>query len=142
MKTRIRTQRGSEHLFAGRIAEPEASSLGSPDIDPKGGPMRRLLFLSLLLAPLPLTPLFAAGPPPSGEAIFQNSRALAGLLDVHADAAGGRILLTLPPPAADGVSGRFLYASSLRTGLGSAPTFLDRGKTGSTQILAFRRIGK
>ena len=105
--------------------------------------MRRLLFLSLLLAPLPLAPALAAAPAPAGaDALLRDTRRLEGLLEVHADAAGGRILLTLPAPASDGISGRFLYTSSLRTGLGSAPTFLDRGKTGNTQLLAFRRIGK
>jgi len=66
----------------------------------------------------------------------------APLLPVQASQADGRILVTLPAPGPDGVSGRFLLASALRTGLGSAPTFLDRGRVGETQILAFRRIGK
>ena len=65
----------------------------------------------------------------------------AGLLPVHADAKSGKILFTLPKPGPDGVSARFLYSVSLRTGLGSAPTFLDRGRIGNTQIIAFRRIG-
>ena len=64
------------------------------------------------------------------------------LLPVKIDKAEGKILVTLPPPAADGVSGRFLYATSLRTGLGSAPAVLDRGRVGETRILAFRRLGK
>lgn len=64
------------------------------------------------------------------------------LVAVTADRATGRILVTLPPAAEDGVSLRLLYAASLRTGLGAAPTFLDRGRTGDTQIIAFRRIGK
>lgn len=66
----------------------------------------------------------------------------ATLLPVRVDKAEGKILVTLPPPAADGVSGRFLYATSLRTGLGSAPAVLDRGKVGETRILTFRRLGK
>ena len=102
--------------------------------------MRPLIFLAFLLAPLPLA---AAAPAPAGtEATFANSKAMDGLVPVHADASGGRILLTLPAPGEDGVSGRFLYTSSLRTGLGSAPVVLDRGKTGNTQLLAFRRFGK
>ncbi|MBU3076238.1 zinc-dependent metalloprotease [Sphingomonas quercus] len=64
------------------------------------------------------------------------------LMPVRVVAAEGRILMTLPPPDRDGVSGRYLYASALRTGLGSADLRLDRGMLGGEQILAFRRIGK
>ncbi|WP_338467875.1 zinc-dependent metalloprotease [Novosphingobium sp. ZN18A2] len=78
----------------------------------------------------------------SPDKVFAGSTAVAGLLPVHVDRDGGRILLTLPEPDEDGVSVRYLYTTSLRTGLGSAPTFLDRGRVGNTQILAFRRIGK
>ena len=62
--------------------------------------MRRLLFLSLLLAPLPSSAIFAAPAPASEspEAIFRGSEAMDGLLGVHADKAGGRILVTLPAP--------------------------------------------
>lgn len=65
-----------------------------------------------------------------------------GLLPVYVDKSKGRILLSLPAPDADGVSGRYLYVSALKTGLGSAPVGLDRARIGDTQILAFRRIGK
>jgi hypothetical protein len=58
------------------------------------------------------------------------------------DAAGGRVLLTLSAPGPDGVAGRFLYATTLRTGVGSSDTGLDRGQFGETRLLAFRRIGK
>jgi hypothetical protein len=64
------------------------------------------------------------------------------LLPVQVDSADGRILLTLPAPAADGTQGRFLYSASLKTGLGSAPIRLDHGMLGDTHILAFRRLGK
>jgi len=84
----------------------------------------------------------AHGAVPAAPAPFAGTVAMAGLLPVHVDRDGGRILLTLPPAGADGVSARYLYATALRTGLGSAPTFLDRGRVGDTQILAFRRIGK
>lgn len=69
-------------------------------------------------------------------------RMLDGLLPVQVDNATGRILVTLPPPGADGVSARFLYTVALRTGLGAAPTMLDRGRIGSTRVLAFRAYGK
>jgi len=83
----------------------------------------------------------AAKPDASADP-YKDSAALTGLLPVHIDKKAGRVLLTLPPPADDGISARYLYTPSLRTGLGSAPTFLDRGRIGDTQMLAFRRIGK
>ena len=86
----------------------------------------------------PPTPSVSASP----TSPFANSVAMDGLLPVHVDRNDGHILLTLPPPGADGVSVEYLYTPSLRTGLGSAPTFLDRGRVGATQLLAFRRIGK
>lgn len=76
-------------------------------------------------------------PAASAGAIRQD-----GLLPVYVDKAKGRILLSLPAPDADGVSGRYLYVTALRTGLGSAPVGLDRARLGDTQVLAFRRIGK
>ncbi|MFY8048234.1 MAG: zinc-dependent metalloprotease [Erythrobacter sp.] len=99
---------------------------------------RRLRLGALLLACLiPLAPLAAQTGPvevaaPAGET---------GLIPVRTEAAKGRILLTLPSPAADGVTMRVLYSTAMRTGLGSAPLALDRGKIGNTQLLAFRRIG-
>ncbi|NJC07649.1 zinc-dependent metalloprotease [Polymorphobacter fuscus] len=70
------------------------------------------------------------------------ARAEQTLLPVTAEIATGRILLTLPPADADGVQGRYLYTTGLRTGMGSADIRLDRGMSGSTELLAFRRIGK
>lgn len=63
------------------------------------------------------------------------------LLPVQVDAAKGRVLLTLPPADADGVSGRYLFTQAIKTGLGSAPIRIDRGMQGETKVLAFRRIG-
>ncbi|WP_439546132.1 zinc-dependent metalloprotease [Sandarakinorhabdus sp.] len=86
---------------------------------------------------LPLAPL-------SAQAGLQEVAAPAGegrLMLVRTDAAKGRILLTLPRPADDGVALRLLYSTALKTGLGSAPLVLDRGRIGNTQVLAFRRIG-
>lgn len=74
--------------------------------------------------------------------IFQHTVAMDGLLPVHVDQHDGRILVTMPAAQADGISARFLYATALRTGLGAAPTFLDRGRVGTTQVIAFRRYGK
>ncbi len=85
-------------------------------------------------------PAVAAEAP--AEDFFKGTTALSGVVPVHVDAQGGRILLTLPAPDAQGVTARFLYTPALRTGLGSAPTLLDRGHVGGTRILAFRRLGK
>jgi hypothetical protein len=74
--------------------------------------------------------------------VFQHTTSLNGLLPLHVDRHDGRILMTLPAAQTDGVSARFLYTTALRTGLGSAPAFLDRGRVGTTQLLAFRRYGK
>lgn len=83
-----------------------------------------------------------AGPAETAAKVFQHTAAMDGLLPVHVDQHDGRILVTLPAAQADGVSARFLYATALRTGLGAAPTFLDRGRVGTTQVIAFRRYGK
>jgi len=64
-----------------------------------------------------------------------------GLLATYVDAAKGRVLVALPAPDKDGVAGRYLYVSALKTGLGSAPVGLDRARLGDTQVLAFRRVG-
>lgn len=64
------------------------------------------------------------------------------LMTVRADPGDSRVLVTLPPPDADGVAGRYVYATSLRTGAGSAELRLDRGMVGPEQLLAFRRYGK
>jgi len=65
-----------------------------------------------------------------------------GLLQIFVDQAGGRVLVRLPAPAADGVMARVIHHTALRTGVGSAVTGLDRAQIGATNILAFRRIGK
>jgi hypothetical protein len=64
-----------------------------------------------------------------------------GLLPVYVDKDKGRILVALPPADASGVSGRFLYVTALKTGLGSAPVGLDRARIGRGEILVFRRLG-
>jgi hypothetical protein len=65
-----------------------------------------------------------------------------GLLPVYVDKAKGRVLVSLPPPAANGVMGRYLYVTALKTGLGSAPVGLDRARIGDAQVVAFRRVGQ
>lgn len=76
------------------------------------------------------------------QAVAVASSPDGALLPVKIDRTDGRILLTLPAPDAEGVSGRFLYSASIKRGLGSAPIRIDRGMQGETQLLAFRRFGK
>lgn len=106
----------------------------------------------LTLALLGGAPWAHAAPPSAAKAaahhtataadVFKHTAAMTGLLPVHVDRQDGRILVTLPAAQSDGISARFLYTTALRTGLGSAPTFLDRGRLGITQVIAFRRYGK
>lgn len=107
----------------------------------KGWPM--VLMLAATLAATLVAPAHAdtGKPAATAAAVFEHSEAMDGLLPVHVDKSGGRILITLPAAGDDSVSARFLYTNALRTGLGSAPTFLDRGRIGTTQVLAFRRYG-
>ncbi|CAA9334748.1 MAG: FIG00722096: hypothetical protein, partial [uncultured Microvirga sp.] len=93
-------------------------------------------FLSLLLLSA-AAPALAAPPAVLAGTAQQN-----GLLPVHVNAKEGKILLSLPAPDRDGISGRFLYVTALETGLGSAPIGLDRALSGGSKILAFRRLGK
>lgn len=65
-----------------------------------------------------------------------------GLLRAFVDRKANRIHLRLPPPDADGVSGRFIYQASLTTGLGSTPIGLDRAESGRALVVAFRRAGR
>ncbi|HEX9806374.1 MAG TPA: zinc-dependent metalloprotease [Alteraurantiacibacter sp.] len=63
------------------------------------------------------------------------------LLPAQADTASETIHFTLPPPNADGLSACYIYANSLRTGLGSSSIRLDRGMLGQEQLLCFRTLG-
>ena len=84
-------------------------------------------------------PALAIDPPAQ---VLAGTSAQQGLLPVHVDRRQGRILISLPAPDEDGVSGRFLYVPALETGLGSAPVGLDRGLAGGSRILVFRRVGR
>lgn len=106
--------------------------------------MNRSLALALGLAGL-LVPVQAQAAPPSAAAAaspYMGTERLEGLYPVHVDRKGGRILLSLPAAGPDGVVVRMLYATALRTGLGSAPIGLDRAQPGPAQILLVRRMGK
>jgi len=100
--------------------------------------------LAVVLAFAPAMAIAAKSEPPAAPAAGDPVAGLArqdGLVPTYVDAAKGRILIALPAPGADGVAGRYLYVSALKTGLGSAPIGLDRARLGDTQVLAFRRVG-
>jgi hypothetical protein len=97
------------------------------------------LHLAALLLLATASPALAADPPAT---VLQNTVLQDGLLPVHVDRRGGRILLSLPAPDADGVSGRFIYVAALETGLGSAPIGLDRALSSGSRLLVFRRVGR
>lgn len=78
----------------------------------------------------------------AGAAIPHTRAAEPVLIPVDAEVESGKIIATLPKPAGDGVSGRFIYVSQLETGVGSAAVGLDRKAPGNSRILVFRRIGK
>lgn len=102
---------------------------------------------ALLIAAPVTTPAFAqsgkvqAGSDQPGKDPLLGTRTVNGLLPVHIDEAGGRVLVTLPAPGPGGLLGRYLYVTSLRTGIGSSQLGFDHGQVGDTHILAFRRIG-
>ncbi len=105
--------------------------------------MNRSLALALGLAALAVPLQAQAAPPASASASpLAGTEKLEGLYPVHVDQKGGRILLSLPAAGDDGVVTRMLYATALRTGLGSAPIGLDRAQPGPAQILLVRRMGK
>src|SRR6059058_2669408 len=98
----------------------------------------KLHLVAVLLACVS-APALAIDPPAT---VLQNTVLEDGLLPVHVDRRGGRILLSLPAPDAEGISGRFIYVASLETGLGSAPLGLDRALSSGSRLLVFRRIGR
>jgi hypothetical protein len=96
------------------------------------------LLLSAAAAPPPAPP----AAPASAEQALRGTEALDGLLPVHVDRKSGRIMLSLPAPDAEGISGRFIYLTTLETGIGSAPIGLDHGQASGSRLLVFRRIGR
>ncbi len=101
--------------------------------------MKLRLACLLLATAMPVAQALAIDPPAQ---VLAGTTAQEGLLPVHVDRRRGRILLALPAPDAQGISGRFLYVTGLETGLGSAPIGLDRGMSGGSKILVFRRVGR
>ncbi len=98
----------------------------------------KLRCVFLLLAAMPSAAV-AIDPP---ARVLQGTSAQSGLLPVHVDRGGGRILLSLPAPDAEGISGRFIYLTALETGLGSASLGLDRALSSGSRLLVFRRVGR
>ena len=96
----------------------------------------RALLAALLIGGA--APAYAA---PAAE-VLANTSEQRGLLPVHVDRKAGRILLSLPAPDRDGICGRYIYVTSLKTGLGSAPIGLDRASNSGSKLLVFRRVGK
>jgi hypothetical protein len=101
-----------------------------------------LPFLLLGIAAAPAPAPAPVAPPAGSEQALRNTEARNGLLPVYVDRRGGRVLLSLPAPDAEGISGRFIYLTTLETGLGSAPIGLDRAQASGSRLLVFRRIGK
>lgn len=101
----------------------------------------RLSLVAALGLALPAAPALAAEDKAAAQGLAGTVR-MDGLLPVHVDKKGGRIILSLPAPDKDGVAIRLLYTSALKTGLGSAPIGLDRAQPGPAQLVAFRRLGK
>jgi len=79
---------------------------------------------------------------PTPAAAAEKPRVAEGLFPVQAIPVQGKILVTLPPADSDGIYGRYLYTTKVRSGLGSTDIRFDRGMMGRTQVLAFRRVGK
>ncbi|WP_068090156.1 zinc-dependent metalloprotease [Novosphingobium rosa] len=108
-------------------------------------PDRRLIAaLSLPLLAMPMQTM-AQAPAPAADTFARRTGALVrqqGLFPVFVDKANGRVLIQLPPPDKDGISGRFIHQTILATGLGSTPIGLDRAEMGRAQVLAFHRIGR
>jgi hypothetical protein len=105
----------------------------------------RRAFLALFFLSTAALPAAAQTPPAPANPLDQalrNTVAQEGLLPVRVDRKGGRILLALPAADADGVSGRFIYLTTLESGLGSAPVGLDRAQSSGSRLLLFRRVGR
>jgi hypothetical protein len=102
----------------------------------------RLAIVPLLLLFVAAAPAPAAPPPPAIAAAAPNATEMPGLVPVRVDRSAGKVFLVLPPPDAEGISGRFIYLTILETGLGSAPIGLDRAQASGSRLLVFRRVGK
>ncbi|MGV3617837.1 MAG: zinc-dependent metalloprotease [Fimbriimonas sp.] len=65
-----------------------------------------------------------------------------GLLRSYLDGRDGKIYLEIPAPdPVTGIAGEYLYAESLRSGLGSNEVGLDRGDPGGASVVRLRPVG-
>ncbi|WP_288758642.1 zinc-dependent metalloprotease [uncultured Brevundimonas sp.] len=85
----------------------------------------------------------ATGPATAGPATAPaaSEQRTDGLFPVVVDVDEGAVKIELPAPGVDGVMARVIHFTTLRTGVGSAVTGLDRAQIGPTHILVFRRMG-
>jgi len=75
------------------------------------------------------------------DEVTEGLTQLDGLLTLYVDKTRGRILLLVPQVSADrDHSDDLLHVDSIRTGLGSNPVGLDRGRLGRERIVYFRRM--
>lgn len=65
-----------------------------------------------------------------------------GLFTVYSSPNGGVLHARVPKPDAEGVIGQYIYASRLRSGLGSNPVGLDRGRGDFGRVVTLRRVGE
>ena len=122
--------------------------------------MKRSTFLTVLLALLTALPSVAAprkkpaetsAPAAEGTVTVASKTAgmerRAGLLTIWLDRKAGKVWLEVPPAKAGSDEagpdeiGSYLYADTLRTGLGSNPVGLDRGQLGVVSVVTLRRVG-
>ena len=98
----------------------------------------RLLLTLLAISALPCmaTAGDAAKAPVDIASATRGSEHVAGFFDVYRDVAGGRVLLGVRE-----LDTPFLLISSLPWGLGSNDVGLDRGQSGASQLVEFRRAG-
>jgi hypothetical protein len=66
--------------------------------------------------------LCSAALPAVAEPVTVSNTKDGDLLPVKVDADTGKVLITLPSADASGAMGRFLYSTTMRTGMGSAPS--------------------
>jgi len=104
------------------------------------------MIASVALATPVLTLAASAKPADAAANAFaektKSARRRDGLIVTWLDAKAGTLYLELPKPSGPrNECGRFLYLEAIRTGLGSNPVGLDRGQSGETRVVAFRRVG-
>ncbi len=75
-------------------------------------------------------------PPADIASVTRGSEHIAGFLDVYRDLAKGRVLLGIHD-----LDKPFLLISSLPWGVGSNDIGLDRGQSGESHLVEFRRVG-